>query len=404
MNVRGTIMLTLIIVEGISLAFSALVTLNMLGNLRTYRRLGEYAALARTEAGSFVSVLVPARDEAANIAACLRSLLAQDYPAFEVRVLDDGSTDETAAIVRALAAGDDRLTLLTGQPLLPGWAGKGFACHQLAGAARGDILLFTDADTRHAPEMIRAVAGAVAGGADVVTTFPEQEIGGWAEALAVPMMLFTVWAFLPVGRVWSDPSPQFTAANGQLLAFTRAAYMTVGGHAAVRDSVLEDMGLAQRAKRLGLKLRLADGTGTTRTRMYRSSGEVWRGFSKNAYALLGGSARLAVAFTVLLLALYVVPVVVLVTGIIGGVGWGRQWLPLMLIALMLVQRGILAWRAHLPMWQAVLHPFSVLAFVLILANSVRWQQRGYGVWKGRVYATTPALPPDAPSGTAAPPR
>lgn len=395
---------TLTIVEGISLAFSALVTLNMLGNLRTYRRLGEYAVMARTEAGPFVSVLVPARDEAANIAACLHSLLAQDYPAFEVSVLDDGSTDNTAAIVRALAAGDDRLTLLTGQSLPPGWAGKGFACHQLAGAARGDILLFTDADTRHTPQMIRAVTGAVAGGADVVTTFPEQEIGGWAEALAVPMMLFTVWAFLPVGRVWSDPSPQFTAANGQLLAFTRAAYVMVGGHAAVRDSVLEDMSLAQRAKRLGLKLRLADGTGTTRTRMYRSSGEVWRGFSKNAYALLGGSARLAIAFTVLLLALYVVPVVVLVTGILGGVGWDRQWLPLMLIALMLVQRGILAWRARLPMWQAVLHPFSVLAFVLILANSVRWQQRGYGVWKGRVYATTPAPPPDAPSGTAAPPR
>jgi len=399
-NVLGTIT----IMEGISLAFSVLVTLNMLGNLRTYRRLGEYAAMARTEAEPFVSVLVPARDEATNIAACLRSLLAQDYPAFEVRVLNDGSTDDTAAIVRALAAGDDRLTLLTGQPLPPGWAGKSFACHQLAGAARGDILLFTDADTRHAPHMIRAVAAAVGGGADVVTTFPEQEIGGWAEALAVPMMLFTVWAFLPVGRVWSDPSPQFTAANGQLLAFTRAAYVTVGGHAAVRDSVLEDMGLAQRAKRLGLKLRLADGTGTTRTRMYRSPGEVWRGFSKNAYALLGGSVRLAVAFTVLLLALYVVPVVVLVTGIIGGVGWGRQWLPLMLIALMLAQRGILAWRAHLPMWQVVLHPFSVLAFVLILANSVRWQQRGYGVWKGRVYTTTPAPPPDAPSGTAAPPR
>lgn len=276
MNVLGTIT----IVEGISLAVSALVTLNMLGNLRTYRRLGEYTAMARADAGPFVSVLVPARDEAANIAACLRSLLAQGYPAFEVLVMDDGSTDETAAIVRALAAGEDRLTLLTGQPLPPGWAGKGFACHQLAGAARGDILLFTDADTRHAPHMICAVAGAVAGGADVVTTFPEQEIGGWAEALAVPMMLFTVWAFLPVGRVWSDPSPRFTAANGQLLAFTRAAYMTVGGHAAVRDSILEDMGLAQRAKRLGLKLRLADGTGTTRTRMYRSPARSGAGFPR----------------------------------------------------------------------------------------------------------------------------
>jgi len=391
--------------EGGTLFLSALATVNMLGNLRAFHRLNEYAVVPLTEPAPFVSVLVPARDEAENIAACVHSLLAQNYPHFGVIVLDDGSTDDTAMIVQSLMVDDKRLTLLTGDALPVGWKGKCFACHQLAVVARGDILLFTDADTRHAPHMIRSVAGGVAAGADVVTAFPEQETGGLAEAIVVPLILFIVWAFLPIRRVWHDPRPDFVAANGQLLAFTRAAYEKIGGHAAVRDSVLEDMELGLRAKRIGLHLRLADGTGTTRTRMYRSAGEVWRGFSKNAFALLHESVPLAVAFTTLLVILYALPPTVLVVGLLAGnAGWAWRWLPLALIALMLIQRVVFGWRARVPLWHAILHPLSVLAFALILGNSVRWQRRGYGVWKGRVYATTPARPLGVPSGTTVPPR
>ncbi len=394
--------------ECIAAVLSWAATANMLGNTRAYRRLSSFADAPLPEPAPFVSVLVPARDEAANIVACVRSLLAQDYPCFEVLVLDDGSGDDTAALVCEIAATDTRLSLLTGDELPSGWMGKGFACHQLAAAARGDVLLFTDADTRHEAHMLRSVVGAMAAGADVVTAFPEQEIGSAAEALTVPLMLFTVWAFLPVGKVWDDPSPIYTAANGQLLAFTRAAYERVGGHAAVHDSVLEDMHLGQRAKGAGLRLRLTDGTGTTRTRMYRSPGEVWRGFSKNAYALVGGSVPVALAVVGTMLLLYVLPPVVLLVGLLRkrrGMRW--RWLPLLLVGLMLVQRAILARRANLPAWQGVLHPFSVLAFVAVLANSVRWQRRGYGVWKGRAYATTPPPPPPTPassSGVTAAPR
>lgn len=385
--------------ELVAACISWAVTANMLGNLKAYRRLSSFADAPLPEPAPFVSVLVPARDEATNIAACVCSLLAQEYPCFEVLVLDDGSVDDTAAIVQEIAASDARLSLLSGGALPERWMGKGFACHQLAAAARGDVLLFTDADTRHAPHMLRSVVGATATGADVVTAFPEQEIGSAAEALTVPLMLFTVMAFLPVGKVWDDPSPVYTAANGQLLAFTRAAYERVGGHAAVRNSVLEDMHLAQRAKGAGLRLRLADGTGTTRTRMYRSPGEVWRGFSKNAYALLGGSVPVAGAVVSTMLLLYVLPPVVLLVGLLAKRG-GARWrgLPLLLVGLMFVQRTILARRARLPMWQGVTHPLSVLAFVAILANSARWQRRGYGVWKGRAYATT--LPPPTPASSA----
>lgn len=399
-------MIALGIAEGIATFFAVLITVNMLGNLRAYRPLRSFAAVRLPAPAPFVSLLVPARDEERAIGACVRSLLAQDYPAFEVIVLDDGSTDGTAAIIAALAREDARLTVCVGTPLPPGWTGKAHACAQLAEAARGDVLIFTDADTVHHPTMARSVVGAVAGGADVVTAFPAQEIGGWSEALTVPFMLFVVWAFLPVGRVWSDPSPRFAAANGQLLAFTRAAYVAVGGHAAVRASILDDVHLAQLAKRARLRLRLADGTGAVRTRMYRSFAEVWRGFSKNAYALLGASVAVALPFALLVLLLYLAPVGVLIAGgSAGKSGWLWRWVPLLLVALMLVQRGILAARARLPLWQGVVHPLSVLCFLIILANAVRWHRRGFGEWKGRVYATSPVAPPPAPAAdTASTPR
>ncbi len=391
-----SILLVLLVLEGVALVFAVLITANVVGNLRAYRPLGSFAGRADA-ATPFVSVLIPARDEAQNIGACVRSLLAQEYPAYEVIVLDDGSTDSTSEIVRVLIADDERLRLLDGTPLPSGWLGKAHACQQLADAARGEVLLFTDADTVHHPVMMRGVVGTMAAGAEVVTAFPEQEIGTWSERLTVPFMLFIVWALLPIGRVRSDPSPLFTAANGQLLAFTREAYGRVGGHAAVRASVLEDMRLGQLAKRRGLRLHLTDGTGAVRTRMYRSFAEVWRGFSKNAFALVGDSVAVAVPLVALLVLLYIVPPVVLVVGVATGRGgWAWQWLPGVLVGAMLAQWLIVAQRARLPWWQGLVHPLSVAAYAVILANAVRWQRRGYGEWKGRVYATTPAPSPPAP--------
>jgi chlorobactene glucosyltransferase len=334
----------------------------------------------------FVSILIPARNEERSIGPCLDSLIRQVYPSFEVLVLDDGSDDRTAEIARGFCARSDRVTLMSGEPLPNGWYGKAFACDQLGGRARGDILIFTDADTVHAPAMIRAVIGALAAGADVVTAFPEQVMRSIGERLAVSFMLFTVWAFLPVGRVWSDPSPRFVAANGQFLAFTRAAYARVGGHAAVRRSVLDDVDLARRAKHMGLRVRLTDGVSTVRTRMYRGFAAVWRGFSKNALALTGGSIVGAALCAVTLASLYVMPPVILITGVIGGRdGWTWRYLPALLVVLMCVQAGIATKRARGPRWQVALHPFGVLLFLVILANSVRWRVRGYREWKGRSY-------------------
>lgn len=379
-------MIVLLWVEIVCCILAVIVTANTIINAFVFRRLSEYAT--DTVSALFVSVLVPARNEERAIGACLESLVKQEYSNVEIIVLDDGSEDRTASIVCAYAQRFATVRLATGAPLPAGWYGKAFACNQLSSLARGDLLLFTDADTVHALTMIRSVVGAVEAGADVVTAFPEQEIGGWSEALIVPFIFFTIWAMLPVGRVWSDPSPRVVAANGQLLAFTRAAYDRIGGHRAVRASVLDDMELARRAKRLGLRLRLADGVGTVRTRMYRNAGEVWRGFSKNAYALTGASPGIAVGFALLLTLLYLCPSVVLVAGLVAGRdGWTLRILPVILVVLMFVQNCLVFWRMRRPFWQPVVHPLCVVAFLAILVNSVRWHARGATVWKGRAYPT-----------------
>ncbi len=390
-------MIALLWLEVVSCLIALVVTINTIGNLRAFRRLADFDC--EGAATPFVSVLVPARDEERSIAACLDSLVRQEYGDYEIIILDDGSEDRTAAIVRAVAERCGRVRLASGERLPPGWFGKAFACDQLASLACGDLLIFTDADTLHAPMMIRSVVGAVAAGADVVTAFPEQEIGGWSEALVVPFVFFTIWALLPVGRVWSDPSPRVVAANGQLLAFTRTAYARVGGHRAVRRSVLDDMALARRAKTLGLRVRLADGVGTVRTRMYRTAAEVWRGFSKNAYALAGASPGIAVGFAILVTLLYLLPAIVFVGGfVLEGGGWTWRILPLLLIALMVAQNGIVARRMRRPLWQPVVHPLAVACFLVILANSVRWHARGATMWKGRVYPTKATAAPDAIGG------
>lgn len=373
------------VIEIASCLLALITTINVLGNLRAFRRLDTFAPPHADP--PFVSVLVPARDEERSIIACIQSLIDQRYPAFEIIVLDDGSTDATAALVFEFAATHPCLRLIDGVALPAGWKGKSFACEQLSQHARGDILLFTDADTVHGPTMIASVVGAFADGAGVVTAFPEQITGSWGETLTIPYLLFTVWAFLPVGRVWTDSSPRIVAANGQLLAFTRDVYATIGGHAAVRDSVLDDMSLAQRAKTLGLRLRLVDGAGSVRTRMYRDVGEVWQGFSKNAFALMGHSMIGAVAISAVMILLYVVPLFVLEVTLWRDPGNRLAFPAVFLILAMLVQRCLVNYRIRQPLWTAVLHPISVVLSILILLNAIRWYRRGRVAWKGRIYAT-----------------
>ena len=340
-----------------------------------------------------VSVLVPARNEEANIGDCVRSLLAQDYDDFEVVVLNDHSTDRTAAILAGLleeaaardAAGRPRLRVIEGQELPPGWLGKHWACHQLAANADGELLLFTDADTYHGPRSLRHGVGAMqAAGADMLTAFPHEIVVTWAEKLVVPVFPFSIFSFLPLIVAYNVRSPAFAAAVGQYMLFSRRAYEQIGGYAGVRDRPVDDIALAQQIKAAGLRWRLADATRDVRCRMYRNAGQVFEGFSKNLFAGFG-YRLLPFAFVWTWLAIvFLMPLAILLLWLAGA---GIPALDAA-IAGAGVAFGVTLWglsylRFRFPLWLALLYPISLLLALVIAGRSVALAARGRSTWKGR---------------------
>ncbi|MFQ3534851.1 MAG: glycosyltransferase family 2 protein [Aggregatilineales bacterium] len=326
----------------------------------------------------FVSILIPARNEAAVIGETVRSLLAQRYPNFELIVLDDSSSDGTGEVVRLAAGNDPRLCLLSGAPLPEGWGGKNWACHQLSEAAQGEWLLFTDADVRWAPEALSALmAQAQRTRADLLTVWATQVTQTWPERLIVPLMLFAILAYLPIVMVHYSGWMIFAAANGQVMLFRRAAYQKIGGHAAVRDRVVEDVTLARRIKVAGLRLRMFDGNGLISCRMYQGWSAVRDGFAKNILAGHGDSVPFLLISTVLHWLAYVAPFVWL---LLSGFGL----LPLLLCAGVIALRMLTAAATRQRLIDAFFMPLSVILMTRIAAQALYWRLRHGGVqWKGR---------------------
>jgi chlorobactene glucosyltransferase len=231
-----------------------------------------------------LSIVVPARNEERNVARCVRSLLATHHDDFEVIVVDDGSSDATRAIVEAIAAQDARLRVVAGEPLPAGWVGKPWALTQGVAVARGEWLLFTDADTEHEPlAAASAQRTALDKGVDVVSLLTDQETVSAAERLFLPTILFVI--MLGVGAVddVNDPAkPGAAIFNGQYILVSREAYDAIGGHGAVRGEIAEDLELARLFKRDGrFRIFLAGANGLVRTRMYTNFAQIWGGFVKN---------------------------------------------------------------------------------------------------------------------------
>ncbi|MFC4638153.1 glycosyltransferase [Deinococcus hohokamensis] len=252
-------------------------------NLPTFPRLRPSAPQDKTG----VSVLVPARNEAHNLRETLPGLLAQN--AGEVRLLDDQSEDGTGALARQLSAGRREVQVLDGQPVPDGWNGKTWACWQLAQAAGGEWLLFTDADVRWRPGALDALlAEAARTRADLLSVFPRQDNVTPGERLLTPLVDHVLLTLLPAPLL-RVPHPSASAANGQVMLFRRAAYERLGGHAAVRAHLLEDVALSREVKATGGTVSVALGQGLIGVRMYRSYQDSVRGFGKNALTVHGGS-------------------------------------------------------------------------------------------------------------------
>ncbi|MEV6926966.1 glycosyltransferase [Dactylosporangium sp. NPDC051485] len=352
----------------IGCAALAALLVHTLVNARLLRR---PPAAAPAPGPGEVAVLLPLRDEAGRVEPCLRALLALP-PAVRLLVLDDGSADGTADVVRRVAGG--RATLLSGRALPQGWLGKPHACQQLADAAGdAEVLVFLDADVVLAPDAVaRAVALLRTTGVDLLSPYPRIEAGSPGERLVQPLLQWSWLTFLPLRAMERSPRPSLAAAGGQFLVVRREAYERAGGHAAVRDKVLEDIELARAVKRAGGRIALADGAALARCRMYTSWRELADGYSKSLWASFGSPAG-AVAVLALLLALYV--------ALPATVFFG-QWAGLAAYTLGVAGRVVSA-RASggraFP--DALAHPASVLLFAWLVARSYR--RRASTTWKGR---------------------
>ena len=326
--------------------------------------------------GERVSVLLPVRDEARRVAPCLESLLEQVHVTdLEILVLDDGSTDGTIDVVRRVAGNDPRVRLLTGDALPPGWLGKPHACQQLADRATGTVLVFVDADVRLAPHALAATVGLLRRcELDLVSPYPRQLALTAAERLIQPLLQWSWLTTLPLGAAERSPRPSLSAANGQLLAVDAAAYRRAGGHAAVRDQVLDDVALLRAVKRSGGRGGVADGTQLAVCRMYEDWPSLRDGYTKSLWAAFGSPTGAAAVAAGLGLA-YVVPPLAALGG--SAVGLGGY-------AVAVAGRYAVAERTggrSLP--DSLAHPASVALLGWLMARSVREHRRGRLTWRGR---------------------
>ena len=344
--------------------------------------------------GPRLSVIIPARNEAANIERCVRSILAAGYDPLEIIVVDDRSTDGTAGIAEWLAAAPEaraRVRVIRGTEPPAEWFGKQWAIHQGYGVASGELLLFADADTRHEPELIpRAVAALQAERVDLFSVLPRQEVRTFWERLIQPHVFFALGARVGDLRKINRTRVVWNAiANGQFILTPRAAYEAVGTHEAVKHSVADDMMLAQRYVALGKDIFLAHAQEFMATRMYGSLREIVEGWSKNL--ALGAPHMLPPVRWLRALAPYFmwVPALFWILPPLDWIAHGPQWgaAKIATIASLLLWVAVYA-AEKVPVWYALLYPFGAGMVALIMLRSAL---RGSKVeWRGRVYGQRPS--------------
>ncbi|MER7417726.1 glycosyltransferase family 2 protein [Micromonospora peucetia] len=333
-----------------------------------------------------VAVLLPLRDEAGRVAACLRALLAQrGVPGLRVVVLDDGSTDGTADVVRAVVGDDPRVTLLDGVAPPPGWLGKPHACWQLA--ARADpaatALVFVDADVVLAPDAVAAAVTELrAARVTLLSPYPRILVATAADRLVQPLLQWLWLTFLPLRAMERSRRPSLAAAGGQFLVLDRAGYDAAGGHAVVAEKILEDVELARAVKRAGGRIALADGSRLATCRMYENWPQLRDGYSKSLWATFGHPAAAATVVALLLL-LYTAPPLLAVAALVAGAP-AVATAALVGYLLGVAGRAVSA-RATGGRWwpDALAHPVSVVVLGWLTLRSYHLRKRRRLSWRGR---------------------
>lgn len=333
-----------------------------------------------------VAVLLPLRDEALRVTPCLRALLAQrGVPDLRIVVLDDGSTDGTADVVRDVTGDDPRVTLLSGATPAPGWLGKPHACWQLAGRAdpAATALVFVDADVVLAPYAVAAAVSELrTARVTLLSPYPRILVESVADRLVQPLLQWLWLTFLPLRAMERSPRASLAAAGGQLLVVDRAGYQRAGGHAAVRDRILEDIELARAVKRSGGRIALVDGSRLAACRMYENWPQLRDGYSKSLWASFGHPSAAAI-MVMLLLLLYTAPPLLAVA---AALAWAPAVALVALAGYLLGVAGrVVSARATGGRWwpDALAHPVSVVVLGWLTFRSYHLRKRRRLTWRGR---------------------
>jgi len=372
--------------QGIVAVGLVIFMLNLTLNLRNLKTLRRDDKLP--EPTPLISILVPARNEEVNIATCLESLQKQDYPNFEILVLDDNSSDNTANIVEQMAAKDGRIQLLRGDPLPKDWVGKPFACYQLAKQARGSWLLFVDADTTHTPYMLRSVlAQALRSKPSLLSGFPRQLAASLPQKVAIPVLYFVILSFFPLWWLQRSSEPKPSLAIGQFLLFPREEYWRIGGHERVKSRILEDVWLGVEVNRHRGRHVVVDLSPVVSCHMYHNVGAMWEGFVKWIYSVASLSPAALFVMMITAYVFFLAPFYSLWNGLFV-VAAPTSWRAIIIFQVTVI--FFMRWRVDNrfkePVVSTLLHPVG-LAFLFLAAFYAVFQRAvGAGVqWKERLY-------------------
>lgn len=338
-----------------------------------------------------VSICIPARNEESVIDRCITSALKQNYPSFEVLVLDDNSTDRTSIILEEFSDIIANLHHLDGKPKPDDWLGKPWACHQLSEQAKGEYLIFIDADVWLEEDTVSKTIKALDSN-DAITVWPKQHFGTFWEAAVLPLVYYSLYTLLPAKYVEQDPkwlpkrlqqtSPEFAAACGQFIAFTRSSYKKINGHKSVKDEVLEDVELGKNLKRNKCKLKMFQGVETVNCRMYQSHSQLWQGFRKNFFAGFGNNALYFITVGLLHLIVFVLPFAIAALALLGSKE--LLYLSFIPVGLIIFQRLLIDFQFKWNPLYSLLHPIGVLWFQALAIRVLYDYYTGKKAsWKGR---------------------
>jgi chlorobactene glucosyltransferase len=335
-----------------------------------------------------VSVLIPARNEEINIEKCIKAFLKQDYPKLEILVLDDNSTDNTYGIVKKISEKNKNVKVFKGKPLPQGWLGKNFACYQLSRYAKGEYFVFTDADTHHFQKSISSsLAALLNDGLDALCPFPREIMITIHERMSIPFMNFVILLFMPLALIRKSKNPLFCTGVGQYLLFRREAYFGMGGHAAVKGKILEDVHITKKTKEMGYSYMIFDGRKVISCRMYKNFKQVFTGYSRFLFSAFDYNVFMISIAVIFFILLFLLPNIFFPLGLILY-HWPREILLSILLQIGIVSfiRMVNALRFKEKLLDILLSPLSIVYIVFMAINSVLQSKLGNGIyWKGRTY-------------------